>query len=207
MANITKKRGGWKRDNHGEKNPMWGKTHSIKTRKKISEINKGKHFSPETEFKKGVIHLDKRNRIKKNCIICNKEFEIKKSQANKQFNCSNTCRYKYKSISYKGRKIHTEEFKQKLRERNWKGGITPINKLIRRSEKYKQWRTAVFERDAYICIWCGQIGGILNADHIKGFADYPKLRFILSNGRTLCINCHKKTGTYGWKYYHNKQTI
>lgn len=37
----------------------------------------------------------------------------------------------------------------------------------------------------------------LHADNIKPFALYPELRFEVTNGRTLCIPCHKKTGTYG----------
>jgi 5-methylcytosine-specific restriction endonuclease McrA len=79
---------------------------------------------------------------------------------------------------------------------NWKGGITPANKKIRASEEYKQWREAVFRRDRFTCVWCGQKGGALHADHIKPFANYPKLRLTVSNGRTLCVECHKKTPTY-----------
>jgi len=80
---------------------------------------------------------------------------------------------------------------------NWKGGITPINKQIRFSLEYKLWRRSVFERDKYTCIWCGQKGGTLNADHIKPFALFPELRFSIDNGRTLCVPCHKTTDTYG----------
>lgn len=89
------------------------------------------------------------------------------------------------------------EAKKGEKSYTWKGGITPLNKIIRRSLEYKLWRTAVFQRDNYTCIWCGQKGGVLNADHIKRFSDYPELRFSIDNGRTLCVPCHKTTNTYG----------
>ena|SRR3990167_5449016 len=81
----------------------------------------------------------------------------------------------------------------------WKGGITPINQKVRTSSDYKLWRKAVFERDNYTCQQCKQVGGILNADHIQPFAYFPELRFEISNGRTLCVGCHKKTNTYAHK--------
>ncbi|OGL46460.1 MAG: hypothetical protein A2W05_07085 [Candidatus Schekmanbacteria bacterium RBG_16_38_10] len=83
----------------------------------------------------------------------------------------------------------------------WKGGITPKNKVIRHSKEYKLWREAVFKRDNWVCIWCGIIGGKLNADHIKPFALFPELRFAIDNGRTLCVDCHRKTDTFGNKKY------
>lgn len=90
----------------------------------------------------------------------------------------------------------------------WKGGITPINKIIRASSEYKLWRNAVFTRDKFTCIWCGTrfIKGItgdviLNADHIKLFALFPELRFAIDNGRTLCLPCHKTTDTYAGRIY------
>lgn len=85
----------------------------------------------------------------------------------------------------------------------WKGGITPINKAIRMSLEYKLWREAIFKRDKWTCRWCYKIGGKLNADHIKPFSLYPELRFALDNGRTLCVDCHKKTDTYGSKLKMN----
>jgi len=87
----------------------------------------------------------------------------------------------------------------------WKGGVTPLNRKIRGSIEYKLWRTAVFERDNYTCIWCGDnSGGNLNADHIKPFCDYPELRLAIDNGRTLCLSCHRTTDTYFNNYKKNK---
>lgn len=90
----------------------------------------------------------------------------------------------------------------------WKGGITPLNMKIRKSLEYKEWRKKVFERDNYTCQICGIQSGenkkvYLHADHIKPFAYFPKLRFILTNGRTLCKPCHIDTETYGNKYARN----
>lgn len=79
---------------------------------------------------------------------------------------------------------------------HWRGGKTMEARRIKTSIEYRLWRKAVFERDDYTCQMCGERGGNLNADHIKPFALYPDLRLQVSNGRTLCIPCHKKTPTY-----------
>jgi len=79
---------------------------------------------------------------------------------------------------------------------HWKGGITPINAKIRNSIEYQNWRKSVFERDNYTCVWCGEKGGRLNTDHIKSFALFPELHFVVANGRTLCEFCHKTTESY-----------
>lgn len=62
-----------------------------------------------------------------------------------------------------------------------------------------EFRTAVFKRDNYTCQLCGQRGGRLQVDHIKPYCAFPELRTDISNGRTLCVSCHKKTDTYGSK--------
>ena len=65
----------------------------------------------------------------------------------------------------------------------------------RRTPEYIHWRKSVFERDNYTCKKCNKVGGILNAHHIKKFKDYPKLRLEISNGITLCVECHRKAHT------------
>lgn len=169
----------------------------------------------------------------KECTICNKVFykkitTCKNEWSNRKY-CSKVCCDKDKigkvswnkgvspspetkqKISKKltGRKI-PREIVEKIRRRKgplnnkWKGGITPENKLIRQSPQYKQWRTAVFERDNYTCVHCRTRSGIgnkviLEADHIKPFAVFKELRFDIDNGRTLCQQCHRKTETWGIK--------
>ena len=88
---------------------------------------------------------------------------------------------------------------------NWRGGVTPLNKRIRNSAKFANWRKKVFIRDNFTCQICKQRGGELHPDHIKQFAYYPKLRFKLSNGRTLCKGCHMKTSTWGFKKLPSEQ--
>lgn len=109
------------------------------------------------------------------------------------------------SLAKKGKK-YSEEYKKKMSEilkgknhYNWQGGKTSELLRIRRSREYRLWRTAVYERDDYTCVWCLNRGGKLNADHIKPFAHYPELRFAIDNGRTLCEDCHRTTDTFGAK--------
>jgi 5-methylcytosine-specific restriction endonuclease McrA len=71
-------------------------------------------------------------------------------------------------------------------------GRTPENARIRSSPEYLSWRDQVFKRDEYTCQDCKALGVFLNAHHIKRFTDYPELRFDVSNGKTLCIECHNK---------------
>jgi hypothetical protein len=88
---------------------------------------------------------------------------------------------------------------------NWQGGKTKQREVIRKSLEYKEWRRAIFKRDKYRCIFCNSNKNI-EADHIKPFCAYPQLRFEISNGRTLCHECHKKTDTYGEKAKKKQRT-
>ena len=78
---------------------------------------------------------------------------------------------------------------------NWQGGITKERQALWNSGEYKFWRSLVFERDDYTCQYCFERGGRLEAHHIKSFAKYPELGLDVSNGITLCKNCHRKVRT------------
>jgi transposase len=77
------------------------------------------------------------------------------------------------------------------RHYNWKGG-RPWERF--KKPEYLAWRNAVLERDGYVCQQCGrqckkrERG--LAAHHIKPYAEYPALRYEVSNGITLCRQCH-----------------
>jgi 5-methylcytosine-specific restriction endonuclease McrA len=80
---------------------------------------------------------------------------------------------------------------------NWKGGKS---KDPWKTPEYQAWRKEVFRRDKFTCVMCGDSrGGNLEADHIKPRHLFPELALELSNGRTLCIPCHKSTPTWGSK--------
>ena len=155
------------------------------TRKKMSNSHKGLRASEETKKKISKSHVGNKWGFVKGNIISKKNKEIT-------------------SKRMKGNKIG-KKFESGEKHWNWKKGITPINTKIRMSTEYKLWRKAVFERDNYTCIWCGnKQGKNLEADHIKPFSLFPELRFAIDNGRTLCIECHRKTDTYGNKRNWNK---
>ena len=64
---------------------------------------------------------------------------------------------------------------------------------LRDEAEYLEWRREVFRRDGYQCRrGCkrNKKGGI-NAHHILNYHSSPDLRYGISNGITLCLECHK----------------
>lgn len=189
---------------------MLGKHHTEKTLKKL---RRKKTKEEKERMKISSLKLEKHpmwsGRVKVSCLICGKEMQCRPKRIRKY--CGYACLGKSKSVEpYKcidcGKKLHWGSkrckkcFGKTIRGEkapSWKGGITPINKSIRNSPKYKVWRTKVYKRDDYTCQNCG-IKGLktLQVHHLKSFSEYPKLRFIMPNAITLCLNCHKKTDTY-----------
>lgn len=151
--------------------------HSEEHRKKIGAAQKGKskpsligHIVSEETRKK----ISEKNKGKSRNLgrVVSKETRDKISKAN---------------IGHFARKGKDSNF--------WKGGNSELYKNERyrlmATSKYKIWRRGVFERDNYRCTNCNDdVGGNLNAHHIKSWKDYPELRFALDNGMTLCKKCH-----------------
>lgn len=116
------------------------------------------------------------------------------------------------SLAKKGKKMSLESRRKMSESRrgekayNWRGGICKLRHLIHTCLEKRIWREAVFSRDLYTCIKCGQIGGSLQADHIKPMSIImyenninsleeallcPDL-WSVNNGQTLCLSCHKE---------------
>lgn len=89
--------------------------------------------------------------------------------------------------------------------KNWfvKLNIGMYLKEDRETERYKIWRRKVLLRDGMRCTKCGSRKR-LHAHHIRQWADYPKLRYVISNGVTLCDACHKKRHPWMTLLYDNK---
>lgn len=178
-----------------------------------TEFKKGIH--PETEFKKGQIPWMKgkhhSEETKTKIRVANlgnhhtEETKKKISENSKAYMCWN-----------KGKKA-SEETKRKMSESrkgnknwNWKGGISPLRNIVISRFEYRQWRSDVFTRDDFTCQECGQVGGILNAHHIRNYSSIIQKYEIttveealeceelwnINNGITFCEECHKKTDNY-----------
>ena len=158
----------------------------------------------------------------KNCNFCGKEFKKNYKYSATQWreakwcskNCSNlgkvkkvtkVCKQCSEKFVVKRYRIRTANYCSFVcRDKGYDQGYTALDTKLRKNAKYKKWRTAVFERDNYRCVQCG-INGVLNADHyplsFKQIVNSDSLSQLwdINNGRTLCVDCHKLTPTYGWK--------
>lgn len=172
--------------NRGKKNRL-GQKHTPESRAKMSSVAKGKKKSREhilnMKLAKQNISKETRERISigqrrrdknsfKHYIKISEEHRRKISEANRN--------------RFKGEKSPL-----------WKGGLTSQSKRLHNSLEFKIWRKAVFERDNYTCRMCGIKSGNgksvkLHPHHIWEFAKFPKLRFDLRNGLTVCVECHRK---------------
>lgn len=159
-----------------------------------------------------TIHNERLSAETTNCDSCGDEYEYLPANGNGVY-CSWDCRvnndkkdtrvcqvcenevtrYKtdFKDMVFCSRECYAEYCSRQTGEdaNQWKGGLSSGIKFTNSSEG-EQWRRAVFERDDYTCQDCGERGGNLNSHHIKPRSEYPELETEVSNGVTLCIDCH-----------------
>jgi hypothetical protein len=61
----------------------------------------------------------------------------------------------------------------------------------RQSAIYFDWQEEVFKRDDFTCQHCGSKDN-LHSHHIIPWDENEELRFVVSNGLTLCSSCHTR---------------
>ena len=159
---------------------------------------------------------EKRIKLEDNlvCVECGKTYNMPKGMRSLKYLrtrkfCSLECYRKSDNNKIGQFKIGHKDYNKKGKESHaWKGGLTPENKIIRKSIEFRLWRESVFARDNWTCQKCEEVGGTIHPHHIKGFAQYPELRFAIDNGITLCIDCHRLFHTiYGTKDINEEQIV
>ncbi len=156
----------------GSKNPMWGRTTSDKQKeiaRRICSLRIGKKNPMWGKKPKNIIPPVPRGST-------------------------------YEELYGKERAKRLKRLRSETRKRYYdRIGRKQYKRPRHEGTKYYKWRVAVYERDNYTCWICEEKGGKLNAHHLKGWAKFPGLRYIVSNGLTLCRYCHKiytKRGAY-----------
>ncbi len=86
------------------------------------------------------------------------------------------------------------------------GKKKPKRRFSRIKGSLIKWRKSVLERDDYTCQDCGRKDS-LHAHHIKPKWEYPKLCYKVSNGRTLCEDCHDSVHGGLVSYYKQQSFI
>ena len=180
--------------------------HSERVRKKLSISLKGKHNSPKTEFKKGMVpwikgkhlSLETKQKLSEKHIGMKKPWVseyMKKLTGEKSYQWGKPCiKERRKKISEANRgkiawnKDKHPDYVQGENNPNWQGGVSFLPYGTDWKETLKQ---AIRERDKYACQLCGKV------KEDKSFAihhiDYDKKNCNPSNLVTLCNHCHIKT--------------
>jgi hypothetical protein len=156
-----------------------GQKQTDEHRRKIAEALRGKKrkpFSDEWRKKMSEAHVGNKSR---SGMKNSEEMNRKISEAGKGHRLSMEVR------------LRLSEMRKGDGNPSWRGGVTPLNKKLRKAIENRIWREGVFDRDNWTCQICGIRGGRLHAHHIKPFSKFPELRLDVDNGITLCCECHK----------------
>lgn len=158
-----------------------------------------KKESNRENLKKAVAERKLKHTVEKECQYCGKICSVALSQIKKGWrHCSRDCRYK-NMVGSKAPNAGGGAWMMGKNNINYKHGKSSET-LARDLTKVNRWRRRIFERDRYKCQKCGDDkGGNLRAHHIKTWANFPELRYELTNGITLCDSCHK--------WVHSKRNI
>ena len=172
---------------------------------------------------------DERVRKYSETLTSDRRSEIVKKSHNDMSKEKKELRAKRISKSNKGKpksethKMNMSKASRGKKSKFWKGGVTTLNKTIRTSYKYRQWRSDVFTRDNFTCQNCGCHSGcgktvFLEAHHIKPLsiiiqenniknielAEKCEEMWNINNGITYCTECHIKNDKQRSRFKNEK---
>lgn len=123
--------------------------------------------------------------ITKKCDCCGKDY--KASRNNQSRNLCKSCSQKGENNSMYDKHLSKEN------HWNWNPNLTDKEREDNRDFlEYEEWRTQVYQKDNYTCQCCGEHSGKLNAHHKDGYNWCVERRTDITNGATLCEDCHKE---------------
>lgn len=143
---------------------------------------------------------------KQGCVLISTEYRNFDSPLEYKCSCGNIS-VSYISAIRKGIKCGCQ-YPRGDNSPKWNPNLSDEDRKHKRIyPEYKDWVKAVYERDQYTCQRCQIHGTRLNAHHIESYAENKELRTELSNGITLCVDCHRAFHSkYGVKGF-NKQDL
>jgi hypothetical protein len=151
--------------------------------------------------------LARQKRVELTCEFCGNRFLETKVHARGRKFCSLTCKAEYQKTALRGEsnpyygRTHSDESRSLISKNhfrwygkdnpNWQGGVTELRLLVRKSKKYKQWRTEIFKRDEYRSTITGSTGRLV-VHHVRSFQEileeflelHPELDPSSANDRT-----------------------
>lgn len=154
-------------------------------------ISPAKRAAARQNLQKAV-EARRKEAVVKACANCGKPMRFCPSTAQQRVTCSKECRYQLKrgpNGAAAGRRADMEGSKN----HNWRGGAIAKSEDWRKSAESFRWKRAVRYRDKYRCRRCGtrQSSEVrLDAHHVVPGSNSIELRFDITNGVSLCRDCH-----------------
>lgn len=167
-----------------------------------------------------------RSKIEKTCPTCQTIFHPWRGNKRNHIYCKSSCARRSQAFKDNLTRVNTgriDPTRGKPRPNRagansnfWRGGVSKVNRTERqnfsRTMEYKNFRESVLQRDKFTCVLCGDHSYkgrgehcYLYVDHLKPYSLFPELRVEITNARTLCGSCHKKTDTYGTRIFRFKR--
>jgi hypothetical protein len=185
--------------------PLKGRPKSPEHREHLSAARMGKHYGPFSE--------EHRRRISEALTGLKRPF--RQMPESERITRSIAARKRPpptpEQITKRSETLRTKGVYAGEKNPNWKGGITPIVRLIRAGEAYRLWRLRVFQRDGFMCRKCESSSNI-EAHHLTPFSLIISRHAITTleqalkcpelwdedNGLTLCSTCHDSEKRKTW---------